>query len=236
MAIFAGLQVKIGKNDFNSASNLVYVPIHHGSMDRVVASIMSENTTNKPIRVPAMAVTLASIEMAPEKRKGIGTHTRYPTMPRGGSFPDDLKIVELGMAIPYTAVFELAIIVSNTQQHLQIMEQILMLFDPTLQIQLSDDPHDWRKISLVELTKINLDEHIPAGTDARLITSSLIFQTTCYLSPPAVIKTNFIKSIRLRLDAIKNSDNLYDVVNDVNRALPPYEELINVDKLNFPKS
>ena len=44
MAIFSGLKVSSGKNDFNSASNLITVPVVYGSRDRVVSHIFSEQT------------------------------------------------------------------------------------------------------------------------------------------------------------------------------------------------
>lgn len=235
MAIFSGLQVSVGKNDLGSASNLVYVPIHYGSMDRVVAAIKADNTTNKPIRVPALAANLSSIDQAPERRKGIDTTTRYTTMPRGGVFPDSLKTVELGMPIPYTGLFELFIIASNTDQHFQMLEQILMLFNPQLQIQLSDDPHDWRKISLVELTNINFDEVVPAGLENRLIISSIIFSTTLYLAPATDIKNNFINSIKVRFANLAQIEDIGEIVNDVGRALPVYDDLVDVKDLTFPK-
>ena len=43
---------------------------------------------------------------------------------------------------------------SNTDQKLQLLEQILVLFNPALEIQQNDNPVDWTTITTVELTDI----------------------------------------------------------------------------------
>lgn len=235
MAVFSGMQTRIGKNDFGSATNLAYVPIRYGTADRVAQAILAENTQNKPIRLPTMAATLIGIELALDKMKGTDTKSRYTTFPVGGSFPDDLSVVELMMPIPYEAFFELSIMSSNTDQQLQIIEQILLLFNPTLQLQLSDDPHDWKKLTMLQLNNITLEERIPAGLENRVIVSSFTFQATVMMSPPAQIKKNFIKSIKLRLEAVRHSQDVLEVVNDVSRELPEYSTIIDADELDFPK-
>lgn len=234
MAVFTGFKVRIGKNDSGSQTDFIKVPIRYGSADRVVAAIMADNTTNTPIRLPAFAATLLALELAPEKRKGVGATTRYTRFPRGGSFPDDLKVIEMMQPIPYNAIFELNVMCSNTDQHLQLMEQILMMFDPILQLQMSDDPDNWKRISMLELNTISFDEQIPAGTEGRVITSKLTFVTTVYLAPPTKIRSNFIKSIKLRMDLLEKSDDIHEIINDITRTVPDYETLIDVDELDLP--
>lgn len=234
MAVFSGLQVQIGKNDFGSSTNLIYVPIRYGSADRVAQSILAENTQNKPIRLPTMAATLTGIENAPDRMKGMDTKSRYTTFERGGSFPDDLKVVELMMPTPYNLFFELSIMSSNTYQQFQIVEQILLLFNPTLQLQLSDDPHDWKKLAMLQLNSVTLEERIPTGLENRVIVSSFTFETTGMISPPTQLKNNFIKSFKLRLETIRNSEDAKATVTDVNRELPIYNTIIDADDLDLP--
>jgi hypothetical protein len=231
MAIFAGLKVSVGKNDYEQQDNLIYVPVRYGSNDRVVAAILAGNNTNQPVRVPTMAAYLRGIQMSPELRKGVGVVERRTFLERGRAFPSDLKVIEREMPIPYTAVFELSILASNSDQHYQMLEQILTLFNPILQIQTSDDMHDWKRITTVELTDIGLEENYPSASDSRLIQTTLTFAVPIHLAPPTVINRNFVADIRLRIAAVAEGADVVDVVADVTREFPPYESLVSAKDL-----
>lgn len=235
MAVFAGLKVAVGENDFAKQSHLIDVPIRSGSADRVVNAIKAENTTNMPIRLPTLAASLTGIQMAPESRKGVNVIERRTFLERGHAFPTDLKVIEREQPIPYIASFDLSIMASNSDQHYQILEQILTLFNPLIQIQVSDDPHDWKRITTVELTDIGLEENIPGGTDARIIQTKLSFIVPIYLAPPTVINRNYVAGIRMRLAAISNNQSVEDIVSDITRTFPSYETLVSETQLTFPK-
>lgn len=234
MAVFAGLKVSVGENDFEKQSNLIDVPIRYGSIDRVVAAIKADNTQNKPIRLPTMAAYLAGIQMAPEARKGVNVVERRTYLQNGRAFPNDLKVIEREQPIPYTAIFNLSIMTSNSDQHYQILEQILTLFNPILQIQTSDEVLDWKRITTVELTDVGLEENYPMGTDNRVIQTTLSFVVPIYLAPPTVINKNYVAEIKMRLAAVAANESVTDIVSDVTRAFPSYEILATSKGLEFP--
>lgn len=236
MAIFSGLQVQIGKNDLGSKSDKIVVPIKHGSTDRVVAAIQAANTQNKPLRLPLLSAKIVDISINPNRYKGSGTIHRKTTLPLGESLPDGLQVVRRRMPVPFDIIFELAIYASNIDQQWQIAEQILILFDPSIQFQTSDKDFDWTKIAMLELETLNLDENYPANTDRRMLISTMTFSTTVQLSAPANYKQDFIKSVLLRLATIEAPDNVYDVVKDVNRPTPAYEKLFDIDDYDIPKT
>lgn len=235
MAVFAGLQVAVGENDFEKQSKLMDVPIRYGSVDRVVAAIKADNAgTNKPVRVPTMAAYLSGIQMNPEARKGVGVVERRTFLQAGRSFPDGLQVTEMQQPVPYMAVFTLSVMTSNTHQHYQILEQILTLFNPMIQIQTSDDMHDWKRITTVELLDVGLEEQYPAGTDSRIIQTSLTFQVPIYLAPPTLIRRNYIASIKMRIDAAMGNQSVEDLVGDVTRTFPTYTTVVDAAELDFP--
>lgn len=199
MAIFAGLKVSVGKNDFDSETNLIEVPVVYGSRDRVVSHIFAENTQNKMLRLPIMSAQVIAIEPAADRRAGQGTERKEVKLKRGGMIPDDLQQVTTIKPVPYTVDMELAINTSNTDHHFQILEQIFLLFNPSLQIQVSDDYGNTSSIIEVFLQSINLEENYPAGNDNRIISSTLIFQYVMYLASPANLRNEIIKSIQIRL-------------------------------------
>jgi hypothetical protein len=93
MAIFAGMKVSVGKNDFNSATDLIEVPIVYGSRDRVVSHIFAENTQNKMLRLPIMSCNVTAIDIARDRLAGQNTERKEVKLKRGGMIPDDLQQV-----------------------------------------------------------------------------------------------------------------------------------------------
>jgi hypothetical protein len=149
-AIFSELQVAVGKNDFVQQTNLMTVPVKIGSMDRVVASILAGNTQNKGISAPMIAIHMNGMEPAFDYIKGSNQQARNTVFPVGGTLPDDGRVVYKYMPFPYFLTMEAAILATNEYQHQQMLEQILLLFNPDLQIQISDGYNDWTKITHVE--------------------------------------------------------------------------------------
>ena len=133
-AIFNGLQVQTGIGECGEAE-FISVPIVIGHKDRVVAALMAGNTSNRMFSLPTMALHLSALAIAPERRKIQAYVDQRVTLKAGGVFPDDLTVVKRAMPIPYNATMELSILVSNSQQRDQILEQILVLFNPDIQIQ-----------------------------------------------------------------------------------------------------
>lgn len=234
MAIFTGLKVRFGNSNFNSETDLVRVPIRYGSSDRVVDHILSENTQNKPIRLPMLSAHITGLTVRPEGRKGTGQVSRNVSLRAGGQLPNDLVNVVKATPIPYTLNMELAVMTSNYNEHLQILEQILVLFDPTLQIQTSDDSKDWTRITTVELLDINWEQNYPVGNTNRIMGTTLSFKVPIWISQPVNLKDNIVNNIKLRLDIVNTTDDVREAVCDINDASDVEETLINIDDLNIP--
>ncbi len=205
MAIFAGLQVEVGKNDRNDEGKLISVPIMYGNRDRVVGWIKGEQTQNKPVRLPIMSAVINSLMLAPDVRKGVGAVRRNTYLPRGGVVPDDISTVRQLMPVPYKISANVAIWASNHEQRYQILEQLLVLFDPTVQIQKTDAMFDWTKMTTVELTGIDYEDNYPIGVDRRMLITNLTFEFPIWISAPADVKDDFVKQIYARIGVVSNS-------------------------------
>ena len=203
MEIFRGLEVKTGKSA-DGTEKVIDVPIVYGSMDRVAASIAGNNTQNAPLRLPTMAAYMSNISMATDRYKGIDTLKSASYTPTGGIFPNDTKSVEQLMPVPYRISMELHIYSSNLDTQWQILEQILVLFNPQLQIQTSDALFDGGKITSVELTSISNAESYPMGNDRRTVMHTLAFDMIMYLSVPAKVKEDRIKDIKLKINSVND--------------------------------
>ncbi len=236
MSIFADMNVQVGWNE-DKEPRLITVPVYAASKDRIVAAIKANNTQNQPIRLPAISASISNYALAPERRKGVPNHRRQTHMPTGGLFPDDIKVVEQRMPVPYVLTMELHIWASNQDQHYQILEQILMIFNPILQIQTSDDAMDWTQITTVELTGIRPEENLPTGADRRVIQTTLEFQVPVYITVPANVHNKYIKDIYIRVGAVSQSAGTsYDMVGELDTQGLPYELTFSLDDIDIDDS
>jgi hypothetical protein len=200
--VFSGLQVATGTTD--CGVEMIDVPIRYGSQDRVVASLGASNTQNKQHTLPIMSCFMTNLDLNPERFKGVNQVDKRTYLEQGGVFPTDVKSVSRLMPIPYDMQMELSIYASNSDQMYQILEQILMLFDYSMQIQFNDAPFDWTKITKLELVGISNEENYPATTERRNIIWTLEFTLPIWLSPPYEVRQNIIESIRIRLGDMNN--------------------------------
>ena len=232
LAIFAEMQVLVNNKD-QDVRKMITVPIKNGSSDRIVAMIKAGYTQNKPVRLPLLAGTMTNIVLAPQLRKAIGQIRTETYMPTGGLFPDDIKVVEIRQPVPYIAKFDLSIWTSNQQHHYQIMEHILMLFDPILPIQTSDDVIDCSRLTTVELVGINFEEVIPQ-TERRVIKTILNFEVPIFISTPTKVHNHFIRKILMRVGAVNNASiTSEDIVADLDAQGITYDEVYDIGDLNI---
>lgn len=217
MAVFSNLKVEFAKRD-DRDEVLVPVYLTYGAKDRIVASIIGDNVQNKPLRLPALAANLANIDLALDRMKGQGVNRRFNTLPRGGLLPDDIKTIDQRMPIPYNMLMDLSVYTSNLDEHFQILEQILVMFNPQIDIQRSEDEFDWGRIVSVELVAINNELNYPSGADRRIIQSTMQFQIKMHLTVPTKIREDFIKTIRLRVGLVE------DIVNGSQDMLQQLDE------------
>lgn len=201
MAVFRDLQVSTGKRA-NRDSALITVPTIVAPRDRVAAAAATGHTQNNHMRVPIMSVDLSSIEYAPDRAKGTNLETREVFVPYGGTIQQDAQTVYTRIATPYKLKMELAIYVSNKDHLFQILEQILPLFDPTLQLQTSDGPLDKTRISTIELLDISNEETFPPGTNSSTMVTILTFQIDAWLTVPSEVKKNLVHKVIARISAM----------------------------------
>jgi hypothetical protein len=201
-SIFSGMQVRTGKNACGD-EEMLDVPIHYGSGDRVAQAIASGNTQNRLPTLPTMTCYMTGIEPAPDRKHGSHTMGRKTFLEQGGVYPNDVKGLTWAMPTPYNLGFELSIFTSNTDQAWQILEQIMLIFDDyDLQVQFNDTPFDYAKITKVTLDSIGNEENFPVGTDRRLISWTLNFTFYTWISPPAEIRENLINNINIKLGSL----------------------------------
>jgi hypothetical protein len=78
---------------------------------------------------------------------------------------------------------------SNTNQKLQLLEQLLVLFNPALEIQSTDNYLDWTSLSYIELAQTQWSSRsVPVGVDEQIDIATLSFTVPIWLTAPAKVK------------------------------------------------
>lgn len=232
--VFSEMYVTVGKNDSGSQSNYIRIPIVYGSPDKVVMAIKSENTQNKMIRVPMFSIKLDGINIALDRKVGTNTQHRRTILPAGGDIQTDLQVVYRSKPMPYDLRFSVTAFASNSDQMFQIMEQILILFDPMLQFQTSDGYADWTRIIDAELSSLEMDDNRNTENDGRVLLTTFGFDVHCYMSPPANIKKNAIKSIKLRIQTVASQFSAEESIENADNENPPYTTVYDLDDVVIP--
>ena len=185
------------------------IPVMYGDISRQVAHIIRDNSENKLPSVPRMGVYVTGLEMDRTRLADSSFVSKVHVRERAYDSAGKEYLNEQGknvtverlMPTPYTLTLNADIWTSNTEQKLQIMEQIMMLFNPSLEIQTTDNYVDWTSLSVVELSQINFSSRtIPLGTETEVDVATLGFTTPIYISPPTKVKklgviTHIITSI-----------------------------------------
>ena len=196
MRLFSNYQVQFGK-DRNG--DLVYktVPCKYGDSSRNVASILRNNSENIMNNIPQISCYISGLTYARDRIQEPNFVSKMNIRERRYDEVNDVYestqgnafTIERLMPVPYTLTVKADIWVSNTEQRLQLLEQILCLFNPSLEIQSTDNYVDWTSLSLVNLTDVVFTSRtVPVGQDDTLDVSTLTFEMPIWISAPAKIK------------------------------------------------
>lgn len=203
MRVFGTFRYKDGKG------NLTTVPVTYGDLTRQVGSILRDNSENKIPSAPRMAVYITGLEMDTTRISDSSYVNKLNIRERAFDANNNEYLnkegknytVERLMPTPYTLSVSVDLWTTNTDQKLQILEQILMLFNPSLEIQTTDNYIDWTSISVLNIENINFSSRsIPTGTESEIDVATIGLQAPIFISPPAKVKklgviTNIITAV-----------------------------------------
>jgi hypothetical protein len=180
---------------------LVRVPVMYGDADRQAATIIKQNTENKVNSVPRISVYITGLTLDRDRMSDstyVGkvhirerdisvdpyTHRDAYNQAQGKNYT-----VERLMPTPFNLKMKVDIWAANTDQKLQILEQILVLFNPSLELQTTDNYVDWTSLTVLNLSDINWSSRqVPVGNDSPIDIGTLTVDTPIWISPPAKVK------------------------------------------------
>jgi hypothetical protein len=223
--IFSNFDVEYGANEAgqgpgSSVDTLVRVPVRYGDASRQAQTILQNNSANDMPSTPLMTFYITDLKydrpriQEPSFVNNIQVRQRtydeatnsYETT-QGNAFT-----IERLMPVPYELTINLDIWTSNTNQKFQILEQILTLFNPSLEIQSTDNYIDWTSLTVLYLKDSRWSSRtIPVGTDNPIDIATLTFTLPMWITPPAKVK---------KLGVVERViASVYDAQGDLTNAL-----------------
>ena len=193
MRVFIGFKYQAGDKEER------LVPVMYGDLTRQVASIINDNSENKMPTVPRISCYITGLELDTTRLADSTFVSKVNVRERTyedvagqrvyGNEQGAGYTVERLMPTPFKLRVKADIWTSNTDQKLQLLEQILILFNPSLEVQTTDNYIDWTSLSVIYLTSTNFSSRsIPQGTETDIDIASLEFEMPIYISPPTKVK------------------------------------------------
>ena len=231
--LFSGFNVFVGK-DKNGIDTFQRVPARYGDASRMVAHIMRNNSENTVNGVPMISCYIEGMDMAPARRANPTYQDKVQVYERKydketNQYTDgvgDTYTVERHMPVPYDLKFSVDVWTSNTDQRFQLIEQLAIMFNPSVNIRSSSNVFDWTANTYVELNSLNYSSRsIPRGADDAIDITSWKFTMPIWITPPAKVKRQVL--IYNIIADIKTVDTLNTPLNDM-----PFTDL-PVDSTQF---
>ena len=200
--IFSNFDVEFGTNEAgqgpgSGADTLVRVPVRYGDASRQAQTILQNNSANDMPATPLMTFYITDLKYDRARIQdptfvsniSVRQRTYDPVTETYETTQGNAFTIERIMPVPYELTINLDIWTSNTNQKMQILEQILTLFNPALEIQSTDNYIDWTSLSVIYLKDVRWSNRtIPIGTDNPIDIATLTFTLPMWITPPAKVK------------------------------------------------
>ena len=218
--IFSNWQVTRGKDPAGNTI-LVRVPIMYGDSSRQAATIIANNSASNLPSAPLFTYYVSGLEYDQKRtqnptfvekinvrQRAYDSETQSYETTQGQAFT-----VERLMPVPYTLRLTVDLWTTNNQQKLEIMEQLGVLFNPSLEIQSTDNYIDWTSLSVVYQDGITYSSRsIPQGTGNPIDVLSWKFYIPIWITAPAKLKKMGV--IQKIIASIHQGSAIDDIQND----------------------
>jgi hypothetical protein len=218
--IFSLLDVQFG-SDQKGNPILRRVPVMYGDMSRQAAAVLNQNSASTMPTVPMISYYVSGMEY--DQRRTQEPYYIDKSTIRQRSFNRDTGqyesvqgnafTVERPMPVPYTMRVTVDIWTSSSQQKFEIFEQLGSLFNPSLEIQSTDNYLDWTSLSVVYQDGLNwTSRSVPQGTGNPIDITSWKFYMPIWISSP--IKVSKLGLIQKVIASIYKGSALVDMKDD----------------------
>ena len=218
--IFSYWEVTKGKDPAGNEI-LVRVPIMYGDSSRQASTIIANNSASNLPSAPLITYYISGLEYDQRRtqdptyvdkvnvrQRTFNTDTGQYESVQGQAFT-----VERLMPVPYTLRITVDFWTTNYQQKLELIEQLGTLFNPSMEIQSTDNFIDWTSLSVVYQDGLTFSSRtIPQGTANPIDVMSWKFYMPIWLSNAAKLKKMGV--IERVIASIFKGTALQDIQND----------------------
>jgi len=218
--IFSNWYVTKGKDPAGNEI-LVRVPIMYGDSSRQASTIIANNSASNLPSAPLITYYITGLEYDQRRtqdptfidkiqvrQRSYNAETQQYETVQGQAFT-----VERLMPVPYTLRMTVDFWTTNYNQKLELIEQLGTLFNPSLEIQSTDNFIDWTSLSVVYQDGITFTSRsIPQGTGNPIDVLSWKFYMPIWISNAAKLKKMGV--IEKIIASIFSGKALDDIQND----------------------
>lgn len=218
--VFSSWYVTKGK-DPNGNDILIRVPIMYGDQSRQAATIIANNSASSLPSAPLITYYISALEYDQKRtqepffveklqvrQRAYNLDTQQFEQTQGQAFT-----VERLMPVPYTLRVTVDFWTTNYNQKLELIEQLGTLFNPSLEIQSTDNFIDWTSLSVVYQDGLTFSSRsIPMGTNNPIDVMTWKFYMPIWLSTPAKLKKMGV--IHKIIASIYKGNALEDIQNE----------------------
>jgi hypothetical protein len=194
--IFSSWYVTKGK-DPNGNPIFVRVPVMYGDASRQASTIIANNSASNLPSAPMITYYITGVEYDQRRtqepffvdkvnvrQRAYNQETQTYDTTQGQAFT-----VERLMPVPYTLRVQVDFWTTNYNQKLELLEQLGTLFNPSLEIQSTDNFIDWTSLSVVYQDGLTFSSRsIPQGTGNPIDVLSWKFYMPIWISTSAKLK------------------------------------------------
>jgi hypothetical protein len=197
------------------------VPCVYMSTDKSVLHMLN-NATDTVLEVcPKMVLTISEVKLNNDKIAG-SPYFPFETSITEKRFNEDTGNYEYNPGnsynitrlnpLPMGIIFKLYILTSMQEHKFQLFEQMRALFSPTLELQTSENPLDWTRVTAITLTQLNWSSRGTTNLDSTTLDSmDMTFEINTNLDMPSLVQKE--KMIEQIVNSIGSGDTLEDIMS-----------------------
>lgn len=218
----------------DSKGKLYQVPVRYGDFTKQVSQIINGNSENKIPSAPFISCYIKDLQFDRARLQDPTFVSKIHVRERDFDSNSNTYLntqganytIERIMPTPYTLTLSADIWTTNTEQKLQLWEQMVVFFTPSFEIQTTDNYIDWTSLSVIELDgQIWSSRTIPQGTNEDIDILSMSFKAPIWITPPAKVKklgivTKIISNIfsvspHGTIEGVYNKDGITEAFSDI---------------------
>jgi hypothetical protein len=217
--IFSNWEVTAGYDERGNPI-IKRVPIMYGDSSRQAAAIVANNSSNNLPSAPLITYYITGIDFEQSRtqdpyfidtmdvrQRAYNSETGDWETTQGNAFT-----VERLMPVPYRLSISVDFWTTNYLQKLEIFEQLAVLFNPSMEIQSTDNFIDWTSLSVVYQDGISwTSRSVPVGSGNPIDILSWKFYIPIWISSPIKVrKLGIIQRIIASIFKGKYKDDIQD--------------------------